>query len=77
VAALGHGGGLDRQHGGYHCHQGGYAGQSFSSKSEMLRSVNPEQNIAADLCNTDITQTGEVSGQRNTTGGGLAGEKDK
>jgi hypothetical protein len=38
-----HGGGLDthgchhdRKNGGYHCHQGPFAGQSFASKSEML-----------------------------------------
>jgi hypothetical protein len=39
-----HGGGLDaygchnnRKAGGYHCHRGPYAGESFSSKEEMLR----------------------------------------
>jgi hypothetical protein len=26
----------DRKSGGYHCHQGPFAGQSFASKSEML-----------------------------------------
>lgn len=26
----------DRKHGGYHCHAGPLAGQSFASKSEML-----------------------------------------
>jgi hypothetical protein len=26
----------DRKHGGYHCHRGELAGQSFASKSEML-----------------------------------------
>jgi len=38
-----HGGGLDahgchhdRKKGGYHCHQGPLAGQSFASKREML-----------------------------------------
>jgi|SRR5215471_8411828 len=38
-----HGGGLDafgchndRKHGGYHCHQGQFAGQTFNSKSEMI-----------------------------------------
>ncbi len=43
-AALGHGGGLDsmgchhdRQRGGYHCHRGSLAGQSFSTKAEALR----------------------------------------
>jgi hypothetical protein len=44
AGALGHGGGLDsygchndRKHGGYHCHRGTLAGQSFSSKQEMLQ----------------------------------------
>jgi hypothetical protein len=38
-----HGGGLDdgchnnRKASGYHCHRGPYAGESFSSKEEMLR----------------------------------------
>ncbi len=43
---LGHGGGLDslgchhdRQRGGYHCHSGPLAGQSFSSKEEALRAL--------------------------------------
>ena len=41
-----HGGGLDahgchhdRKNGGYHCHQGPLAGQSFASKSEMLAAL--------------------------------------
>ena len=41
--AIAHGGGLDglgchhnRKLGGYHCHQGPLAGQSFSSKNEAL-----------------------------------------
>jgi len=39
-----HGGGLDaygchhdRKRGGYHCHSGPFAGQSFSSQQEMLQ----------------------------------------
>jgi len=39
-------GGLDsygchnnRKHGGYHCHRGKFAGQSFSSKAEMLQAT--------------------------------------
>lgn len=42
-AAWSHGGGLDaygchhdRKRGGYHCHRGEFAGQSFASKAEML-----------------------------------------
>lgn len=45
-SALAHGGGLDsygchndRKHGGYHCHRGQFAGQSFSSKAEMLQAT--------------------------------------
>ena len=41
-----HGGGLDaygchnnRKAGGYHCHRGPLAGQSFQSKEEMLRQL--------------------------------------
>ena len=43
---LAHGGGLDahgchhdRKNGGYHCHQGPLAGQSFVSKSDMLAAL--------------------------------------
>jgi hypothetical protein len=42
--AWSHGGGIDqfgchndRKHGGYHCHQGSFAGQTFQSKAEMVR----------------------------------------
>lgn len=42
-----HGGGLDshgchhdRKAGGYHCHQGALAGQSFSSKTEAQKAIN-------------------------------------
>jgi len=45
-SAIAHGGGLDsygchndRKHGGYHCHRGQFAGQSFSSKAEMLKAA--------------------------------------
>jgi micrococcal nuclease len=44
LPAQGHDGGLDsygchhdRKQGGYHCHEGQFAGQSFSSKEEMLQ----------------------------------------
>jgi hypothetical protein len=43
-AAHAHPGGLDsygchndRKRGGYHCHKGEFAGESFSSQSEMLK----------------------------------------
>jgi hypothetical protein len=45
-----HGGGLDtygchhnRKAGGDHCHRGSLAGQSFSSKDEMLKRLNAEK----------------------------------
>lgn len=45
-----HGGGLDaygchhnRKAGGYHCHRGQFAGQSFSSKDEMLQKLGSEK----------------------------------
>jgi hypothetical protein len=41
-----HGGGLDaygchhnRKQGGYHCHRGEFAGQSFTSQQEMLQKL--------------------------------------
>jgi hypothetical protein len=44
IIVYAHGGGLDaygchnnRKTGGYHCHRGPLAGESFSSKEEMLR----------------------------------------
>jgi len=44
--AWGHGGGLDgygchhnRKAGGYHCHRGPLAGQSFATKEEMLQKL--------------------------------------
>ena len=30
----------DRKHGGYHCHHGLFAGEIFSSKSEMIKQLN-------------------------------------
>jgi hypothetical protein len=47
AVSFAHGGGLDkygchhnRKAGGYHCHQGPFAGRSFSSQQEMLRELN-------------------------------------
>lgn len=44
--AVAHGGGLDsygchhnRKQGGYHCHRGEMAGQSFASQQEMLQTM--------------------------------------
>jgi hypothetical protein len=46
ISAYAHGGGLDaygchhnRKAGGYHCHRGPLAGQSFVSQDEMLRNL--------------------------------------
>jgi hypothetical protein len=51
-----HGGGLDshgchhdRKHGGYHCHQGPLAGQSFASKQEMLDALQAQNQPAKDF----------------------------
>jgi hypothetical protein len=51
-----HGGGLDahgchhdRKHGGYHCHQGPLAGQSFASNSEMLAALEARNQPPKDL----------------------------
>ena len=51
-----HSGGLDshgchhdRKHGGYHCHQGPLAGQSFASKQEMLETLQALNQPAKDL----------------------------
>jgi len=49
-----HGGGLDaygchnnRKSGGYHCHRGPLAGQSFQSKEEMLRQLGAQESPTA------------------------------
>jgi hypothetical protein len=45
MAPFGNGGGLDacchqdRKHGGYHCHRGSFAGEAFTSKAQMLDSI--------------------------------------
>ena len=51
-----HGGGLDahgchhdRKNGGYHCHHGLLAGQSFASKSEMLATLETKNLPPKDL----------------------------
>jgi len=56
VTVHAHGGGLDshgchhdRKHGGYHCHQGPLAGQSFASKQEMLQALQALNQPAKDL----------------------------
>jgi hypothetical protein len=50
LPAYPHGGGLDgygchnnRKTGGYHCHRGPFAGQSFASKEEMLKKLAGEE----------------------------------
>ena len=49
--SLSHSGELDsygchhnRKKGGYHCHQGQFAGKSFSTKAEMLREMEKNKN---------------------------------
>ena len=50
TAVLSHGGGLDsvgchhdRKRGGYHCHRGSLAGQSFSSKAEAEKKLKDKE----------------------------------
>jgi hypothetical protein len=50
VSVYPHGGGLDaygchnnRKTGGYHCHRGPFAGESFASKEEMLKKLAGEK----------------------------------
>jgi len=52
--AFAHGGGLDgygchhnRKAGGYHCHRGVIAGQSFASKDEMLEAMRKQDKTPA------------------------------
>jgi hypothetical protein len=56
VTVHSHGGGLDgygchhdRKNGGYHCHQGPYAGQFFASKKEMLAALKTHDQPPKDL----------------------------
>lgn len=56
VTAHAHGGGLDghgchhdRKNGGYHCHQGTFAGLNFSSKQEMLSTLEAQNQQPKDL----------------------------
>jgi hypothetical protein len=50
LPAYPHGGGVDaygchnnRKAGGYHCHRGALAGESFSSKDEMLKKLGTDK----------------------------------
>jgi hypothetical protein len=54
-----HGGGLDaygchhkRKVGGYHCHRGPLAGQSFASQDDMLKRIAAEKTIPTKNNNT-------------------------
>jgi len=56
VTAYSHGDGLDgyrchhdRKHGGYHCHQGTFARQSFASKNQMLAALETHNQGPNDL----------------------------
>ena len=56
VTAYSHSGGLDgygchhdRKNGGYHCHQGTFAGQSLASKNEMLAALETHTQVPNDL----------------------------
>ena len=45
----GHGCHHDRKNGGYHCHQGPLAGQSFASKEEMLSTLEAQNQQPKDF----------------------------
>ena len=67
-AAAPHGGGLDtygchhdHKHGGYHCHQGQFAGRSFSSEAEM-QAARQENYTAVPPTLPSIYFTGKVVG---------------
>ena len=56
ATAHSHSGGLDahgchhdRKNGGYHCHQGPLAGQSFASKQEMLDTLEAKNHSPKDF----------------------------
>jgi hypothetical protein len=58
-----HGGGLDahgyhnnRKAGGYHCHRGLLAGESFGSKEGMLKQLNAEKREAGAEKKTKVKQ---------------------
>jgi hypothetical protein len=67
-----HGGGLDahgchhdRKNGGYHCHQGPFAGQSFVSKSDMLTALEALNRRPKDL--PEPVQTSRRMGKLSET----------
>ena len=69
--AHGHGGGLDglgchhnRKAGGYHCHRGALAGQTFSSKSEAQRTLRTPTTPLAGRASVIDGDTIEIHGQR-------------
>ena len=72
MPAYPHGGGLDgygcrnnRKAGGYHCHRGPLAGQSFSSKEEMVKKLSAENTDRK--VQTDVKKYGEISvGEKRT-----------
>lgn len=52
AAVYAHGGGLDsygchhnRKQGGYHCHRGEFAGQSFDSKAQMIEKAKSKEKV--------------------------------
>src|SRR5437870_10492122 len=65
-----HGGGLDdfgchhdRKQGGYHCHRGGLAGQSFASQQDMLAALQKQRPEPV----TQAPQTGPRPTEKNGT----------
>src|SRR5258707_14876903 len=67
-AGVPHGGGLDtygchnnRKAGGYHCQRGPLAGQSFSSKEEMLKKLSSENTDSK--VQADVKKKSEIADQ--------------
>jgi len=75
VTAYSHSGGLDgygwhhdRKNGGYHCHQGSFAGQSFASKNEMLAALETHTQGPNDLRHrVQFPRRSGMSSNANTT----------
>ena len=89
--AFGHGGDLDslgchhdRRRGGYHCHRGQLAGQSFRSKDEALAALGGSTASPSTNQSTDLSTTGQppsvtpqaVPYDRNLYGGWIDADGD-
>jgi len=76
TALLGHGGGTDslgchhdRKRGGYHCHSGALAGQSFSTKAEALAALEGRTSASSSEPDTPLPETPAELPKDTITGG--------